>query len=91
MLHYELLTPQGETLDRNRVLPEYPRPQFVRETWENLNGEWQFERDRAVSGRERKLQEATSLPDRIRVPFCMESELSGIGDCDFCECVSVFD
>ena len=74
-------------MSKKILRPEYPRPQFVRETWENLNGEWQFERDRAVSGRERKLQEATSLPDRIRVPFCMESELSGIGDRDFCECV----
>ena len=30
---------------------EYPRPQFERSEWVNLNGEWQFERDRAVSGK----------------------------------------
>jgi hypothetical protein len=23
-------------------LPEYPRPQMVRTTWENLNGLWQY-------------------------------------------------
>ena len=67
--------------------PEHPNPQFVRDAWINLNGEWQFERDRALSGKARKLYEAESLPERITVPFCMESELSGIGDKDFCECV----
>ena len=25
-----------------RLKNEYPRPQFVREEWENLNGEWDF-------------------------------------------------
>lgn len=64
--------------------PEYPRPQFVRDTWMNLNGEWQFERDKELTGNERKLFEAKSLPERITVPFCMESVLSGIGDTDFC-------
>ena len=67
--------------------PEYPRPQLVRDRWMNLNGEWQFLRDHSVSGMERKLYHADSLPDRITVPFCMESALSGIGDTDFCECV----
>ena len=68
---------------------EYPRPQFARSNWLTLNGEWQFFRDRALSGRERKLFLAgeEAFPDRITVPFCMESKLSGIGDTDFCECV----
>ena len=26
--------------------PEYPQPQFERELWLNLNGEWEFEFDR---------------------------------------------
>ena len=67
--------------------PEHPNPQFYRESWMNLNGEWEFYRDHGVSGKERKLYEAPSLPERITGPFCMESELSGIGDKDFCECV----
>ena len=66
---------------------EYPRPQFVRDSWINLNGEWQFERDRAVSGEARQLYNAESSSDKIIVPFCMESKLSGIGDTDFCNCV----
>ena len=32
---------------------EYPRPQFVRKGWMNLNGEWQFEIDHGGSGRSR--------------------------------------
>ena len=66
---------------------EYPRPQLVRKDWINLNGEWEFERDRAVSGKERKLFLAEHLSEKITVPFCMESDLSGIGDKDFCDCV----
>ena len=66
---------------------EYPRPQFVRDNWISLNGEWEYETDRAVSGLDRKLYSASSLPERITVPFCRESILSGIGDKDFCNCV----
>ncbi len=67
-----------------QVVPrgEYPRPQFVREKWLCLNGEWQFEADRGDSGLERGLLER-DLSDRITVPFCPESALSGIGDPDY--------
>ncbi len=62
--------------------PEYPRPQFVREEWLCLNGTWQFEIDHGDTGLERGLRER-ELADRITVPFCPESELSGIGNTDF--------
>ena len=32
---------------------EYPRPQFEREAWVNLNGEWSFTLDLANTGAER--------------------------------------
>ncbi|WP_372352276.1 glycoside hydrolase family 2 protein [Streptomyces sp. KL116D] len=66
--------------------PEYPRPQFVREAWLNLNGVWQFEIDRSDTGLERGLRER-ELTGSIVVPFCPESELSGVGDTDFLEAV----
>ncbi|GAA2253164.1 hydrolase [Streptomyces ruber] len=66
--------------------PEYPRPQFARDAWLNLNGEWQFETDRADTGLERGLRDR-ELTDRVVVPFCPESELSGIGETDFLEAV----
>jgi beta-galactosidase/beta-glucuronidase len=62
--------------------PEYPRPQFVRPEWLNLNGRWEFEIDQGDSGLERGLVERP-LEGEIRVPFCPESELSGIGHVDF--------
>lgn len=65
---------------------EYPRPQFVREKWLCLNGEWEFEIDRGNSGLERGLLERP-FQNRITVPFCPESTLSGIGDRDFLEAV----
>ena len=67
--------------------PEHPNPQFERENWVNLNGKWEFEIDRGVSGRDRRFYERTSLNSEIIVPFCPESILSGIGDTDFLNCV----
>lgn len=77
-----------DMLQNNKQIPrpEYPRPQMQREKWENLNGEWEYATDRAISGKERELYKADSLSERIIVPFCRESVLSGIGDVDFCEC-----
>jgi len=66
--------------------PEHPRPQFRREDWLCLNGEWGFERDPGDSGRERGLVDA-ELAETITVPFCPESELSGIGCVDFMNAV----
>lgn len=62
--------------------PEYPRPQFRREDWLNLNGVWEFEIDRSDTGLERGLRDA-KLSGEILVPFAPESTLSGIGDLDF--------
>ena len=61
---------------------EYPRPQFVRDDWLCLNGEWQFEIDQGDSGIHRGLLER-DLNDRITVPFCPESKLSGIENHDY--------
>jgi beta-galactosidase/beta-glucuronidase len=61
---------------------EYPRPQFVRENWMCLNGEWQFEIDQGDSGLDRGLLDR-DLTDKILVPFCPESKLSGIENHDF--------
>ena len=65
---------------------EYPRPQFVRDEWRCLNGEWQFEIDPGDSGLQRGLRERP-LSGRIVVPFCPESELSGVGNTDFLNAV----
>ena len=66
--------------------PEYPRPQFERENWLCLNGKWQFEIDAADSGLERGLLDRQLL-DKITVPFCPESALSGIGNQDYLNAV----
>ena len=63
--------------------PEHPEPQWERKNWVNLNGEWQFELDHGASGQDRGLIEGDSLKDRIIVPFCTESKLSGVEYTDF--------
>ena len=65
--------------------PEYPRPQFAREEWINLNGEWSCTLDFSRSGANREFQKRTSFDRAVTVPFCPESRLSGIGYTDFIE------
>lgn len=59
---------------------DYPRPQFVRNNWENLNGIWDFGfDDRNVGEKERWFD---SFPGKlkIQVPFTYETPMSGIRD-----------
>lgn len=65
--------------------PEYPRPQFERESWINLNGEWTYNIDHTNVGGEREYFKSTGFNDKITVPFCPESKLSGVGHTDFIE------
>lgn len=65
--------------------PEHPRPQFLRETWINLNGLWTYAFDSGKSGLARGLRHAKGFDDSITVPFCPESRLSGVGHTDFIE------
>ena len=67
-----LMTPWGEALDREHPLPEYPRPQFRRESYLNLNGPWEY----AIT---RENMEPEEYDGEIIVPFAPESELSGVG------------
>ncbi len=63
--------------------PEYPRPQFERSEWINLNGTWTYEFDFSKSGLERSLFNSTGFASNIIVPFCPESPLSGVDHKDF--------
>lgn len=56
---------------------EHPNPQFERDSFTSLNGEWEFEIGRGEG------RTGTALSGKIEVPFCPESELSGIGKTDF--------
>jgi beta-galactosidase/beta-glucuronidase len=66
--------------DQTIPRPEYPRPQFVREPWLNLNGEWEFAFDDANEGLAAGWHDGRALPLRIMVPFAYQTELSGIDD-----------
>lgn len=63
---------------------EHPKPQFERKNWRNLNGEWDFNFDFGNSGEARGLvRPDAAYEQKINVPFCPESALSGIGYVDF--------
>ena len=67
--------------------PEHPFPQMERANWQNLNGEWNFAFDFGKSGADRKWYNRTDFEQKIIVPFCPESELSGIGYKDYMNAV----
>ena len=67
--------------------PEYPRPQFVRRDWLNLNGVWEFNLDKANAGLEQSWFQSDGFAEHILVPFSIESKLSGIADLSFHPCV----
>lgn len=58
--------------------PEYPRPQFERNQWVNLNGEWSYTFDFGGTGLEREFYNSKGFDSKITVPFCPESKLSGV-------------
>ncbi|PUU94445.1 sugar-binding domain-containing protein [Halanaerobium sp.] len=60
--------------------PEHPRPQFKREKWQNLNGEWNFAFDDQNQGEKNRWYQKQEFKSRITVPFTFETEASGIGD-----------
>lgn len=62
---------------------QYPRPQWVREQWLNLNGTWEFDYDDRDEGEAEQWYERHEYARRIEVPFCYQSALSGIGETDF--------
>ena len=67
-----IMSPWAEQVDPENVLPEYPRPQMVRDQWMNLNGLWNY----AVT----PCDAQTFTPQgQILVPFAIESALSGVG------------
>lgn len=67
-----MLTEFGEKIDKNCPLAEYPRPQFVRNSYINLNGSWKCE-----------FSKSSELPSDfktdITVPFSPETPVSGVG------------
>ena len=67
-----MLTPWGETLDREHPLPEYPRPQLRRNSYLNLNGIWEY----AIT---KTAEKPAAMQGEIVVPFSPETPLSGVG------------
>lgn len=61
-------------------IKDYPRPQFVRGNWENLNGIWDFGFDDNNVGESEKWYNDFKGKLTIEVPFTYETKMSGICD-----------
>ncbi|MFA9465150.1 MAG: glycoside hydrolase family 2 protein [Velocimicrobium sp.] len=66
----ELITRWGKKIDVNNIHKEYPRPKLVRDSYYNLNGEWEY----AIS----KAKHVDNYTGKILVPFSPETGLSGV-------------
>jgi beta-galactosidase/beta-glucuronidase len=86
-----LMTRWAKDVTPEKVHPEYPRPQMVREQWINLNGLWDYaivapnastKPAAKPSSGARPRFDAAAKPDKwdgkILVPFPVESALSGV-------------
>ncbi|MDI9565229.1 MAG: glycoside hydrolase family 2 TIM barrel-domain containing protein [Chloroflexota bacterium] len=65
-------TPWTSDVDPHLPHPEYPRPQMVREQWQNLNGMWDYQVTR------KSASPPEAFAGQILVPFPIESTLSGV-------------
>ncbi len=61
-----------DKVNKTCPLPEYPRPQFERELWQNLNGTFDYK----IATRGEKW--ISEFDGQILVPFAIESMLSGV-------------
>jgi beta-galactosidase/beta-glucuronidase len=68
-----IVTRWAKQVTPENVWSEYPRPQLVRSQWQSLNGLWDF------ALRPKASPEPTAYQNKILVPFCVESALSGVG------------
>lgn len=67
-----IMTRWASAVTPDKTLPEYPRPQMVRDAWQNLNGLWDYAIAPKVDDRPK------SWDGQILVPFPVESALSGV-------------
>ncbi len=70
----KMITRWGKEVSPENVWQSYPRPQLVRDQWQNLNGLWEYE----VTAKDAKIG-SVKFGQEILVPFCIESTLSGVG------------
>lgn len=75
-----LMTRWAKDVTPDKVHPEYPRPQMVRESWVNLNGLWDYAivADRPAAGAAESQTPPAAWDGKILVPFPVESALSGV-------------
>ena len=69
----KIRSPWAEKVNADNPLPEYPRPQMVRQAWTNLNGLWQY----SILPKDQQ-SIPTATQGSILVPFAVESALSGV-------------
>lgn len=74
--HFNVGKDFGDNIPRS----EYPRPDWQRDQWMNLNGKWDFDFDPQALGDAQSWQAGHAYSKTINVPYPWESSLSGVCD-----------
>ena len=69
----KIMSQWAKTVNPENAWQEYPRPQFERTQWKNLNGLWDYAILKTNQIQPKRFQ------GKILVPFSFESPLSGVG------------
>ena len=69
----ELITKWGAEVTADNAWTEYPRPQLMRDSWQNLNGHWDY----AITPVDQQTI-PSEWAGKILVPYCLESKLGGV-------------
>lgn len=69
----KMMTRWGRQVTPDNAWREYPRPQFERANWQDLNGLWDY----AVTAHD--APQPANWSGKILVPYAIESTLSGVG------------
>ena len=72
-LEGKIMSQWAKTVNPENAWQEYPRPQFERAQWKNLNGLWDYAILKTNEIQPKRYQ------GKILVPFSFESPLSGVG------------
>jgi hypothetical protein len=72
MQNVPIQTRWAKQVSPENALNEYPRPQFVRNNWTNLNGLWDY----AITAKD--VVKPSNWDGQILVPYPLESALSGV-------------
>ena len=64
--------PLAKTIERINMRKEHPRPQFVRDNWLNLNGQWTCDYSKNIKGFKKSKLNKNKFSKKLMFPFAQK-------------------